>query len=213
MIQGSPDWHDFRRTRIGASEAPIIMGISPWKTPYKLWQEKIGLIEPDKMNSAMQRGVDLEPIAREKFIEMTGIKVFPAVIEHPEHKWMSASLDGHNLKGDVVEIKCAGRKDHEIALDGKVPEKYFPQLQHQMAVSGADKIYYFSFDGENGVIIVVPRDDSYIKNMIEKEKEFYRCMIELESPPLTDKDYVEKTDHIWKSSLGSIKTQKLEELF
>ncbi len=45
LIQNTPEWHAFRRKRIGASDAPVIMGISPWKTPYQLWIEKTSGIE------------------------------------------------------------------------------------------------------------------------------------------------------------------------
>ena len=41
LVQQSEEWLEFRRSRIGASDAPIIMGVSPWKTHYKLWVEKI----------------------------------------------------------------------------------------------------------------------------------------------------------------------------
>jgi len=31
-----------RKGFIGGSDAPIILGLSPWKSPYQLWLEKIG---------------------------------------------------------------------------------------------------------------------------------------------------------------------------
>jgi predicted phage-related endonuclease len=87
---------------------------------------------------------------------------------------MIASFDGISVKRDyALEIKCPGKKDHGTALKGSIPIKYYPQLQHQLAVCGLDFIYYYSFDGEDGVTLIVQRDDDFIKNMIDKEKQFW----------------------------------------
>ena len=42
MEQKSEEWLDWRKKGIGSSDAPIIMGVSPWKTPFELWEEKTG---------------------------------------------------------------------------------------------------------------------------------------------------------------------------
>ncbi len=62
-------------------------------------------------------------------------------------------------------------------------------------------VFYYSFDGVNGEIIEVQRDQDYIDKLIKKETEFYRCMMEFEAPPLTDKDYIERDDEEWKISV------------
>src|ERR1700690_3070463 len=92
--KGSPEWHDLRRNKIGASMAPIVMGVG-FKTPYRLWQEMLGFVEPE-VNSAMKRGTLLEPEIRAQYIQMTGIPVEPAVAQHDECPWLIASADGWN---------------------------------------------------------------------------------------------------------------------
>lgn len=194
LEQGSPEWLEFRKTRIGASDSPIIMGVSPWKTPYQLWREKL-FGEETKKTYWMQRGNDLEDSARQEYEYMTNSIVFPTVRVHPEYEWCIASLDGIDMEGQrMVEIKCCGHKDHTTALGGQVPEKYMPQLQHQMAVTGLDRCHYFSFDGEEGVIIEVERDEQYIKTMLDRELSFYNCLINFTAPDLTDRDFVHRTD-------------------
>lgn len=42
LLQNTQEWEKFRLQKIGASDAPIIMGVSPWKTPFQLWLEKQG---------------------------------------------------------------------------------------------------------------------------------------------------------------------------
>lgn len=198
MEQGSNEWLEFRRNKIGASDAPVIMGVSPWKTPYQLWLEKCGALDP-QMNKSMARGSQMESEARQSFINYIGIEVFPSVETHPEHNWMIASLDGRDLdRKIIVEIKCPGKKDHDLAIQGKVPEKYYPQLQHQMSVCGVDKMYYYSYDGKDGVCVELVRNKHYIKKMIEEEQKFYDCMVSFYPPCLTDSDCIERDDEDWQ---------------
>jgi putative phage-type endonuclease len=177
MIQGSLEWLNFRRNKIGASDAAVIMHVSPWKKLITLWEEKIGLKEEKSNTYHMKRGINLEPLARLYFNAMTGFRVEPDVCISFHYPWMMASLDGYDPKTNVVlEIKCPGKEDQALAVQGKIPEKYYPQLQHQMAVMEVDYMYYLSFNGIEGPILKVKRDQSYIEQMIEKEQIFYDCV-------------------------------------
>lgn len=199
--QNTDEWLELRRSKIGASDACVVMGVSPWATPYSLWEEKVGLRPSRLPTKSMQRGNALEEKAREAFTKMTNIVVFDQVVFHQDYHWMMASLDGIDLEGkNIVEIKCPGPDDHDMAFNGHVPDKYYPQLQHQMEVTGLDQAYYFSFDGENGIVLKVNRNQPYIDKMIDKELEFYRCMCELEAPKLSERDYVEKDDNLWRNA-------------
>jgi putative phage-type endonuclease len=181
--QNTPFWLEWRRSKIGASDAPIIMQISPWTTPLQLWEQKLGLVEQKAMNFAMKRGHDLEDQARREFEKMTGLIVFPEVVQHPKIDYMVASFDGIDLFGkNIVEIKCPGKKDYQCALDGKIPEKYYPQLQHQIEVSGLEKSYYFSFNGLEGKVLEIYRDDKYIEELLRKESEFWDCVQNFREP-------------------------------
>ena len=76
MQQNTEEWLEFRRDKIGASDAPIIMGKSPWKTPHQLWEEKIGVRTSSYETAAMRRGKDLESEARKHFEQQTGLIVW-----------------------------------------------------------------------------------------------------------------------------------------
>lgn len=200
LIQNTPEWHEFRRKKIGASDASIIMEVSPWKTPYQLWMEKTtGANSP--IAPQQRRGIELEEVARQSFEKKIGTIMFPKVILHPSFDWMMASLDGIDLDGNaIVEIKCPGKTDHEVAKAGKVPEKYFPQLQHQLAVTDLDMAFYFSFDGSEGVIIEVARNNSFITKMINQEIKFWDNMTSLTPPPMNERDFVNRDDETWKET-------------
>lgn len=189
LQQGSPEWLSFRLEKIGASDAPVIMGVSPYWDLMSLYKQKCcGMDKPP--NAAMLYGRKNEEVARLLFEEQNNLAVFPMVGVHEVRTWQVASFDGLTLEQDVaVEIKCANEKDHNLAKDGKIPEKYYPQLQHQLAVSGLAQIFYFSYRGalKEGITIVVKRDDKYIDKLIAREEEFYfRCMVLDNEPNFLD---------------------------
>jgi len=202
--QGSQEWLDLRKNYIGASDAPIIMGDSPWTTPYQLWLQKTGLAKPKPKTSSMERGISLEPIARQKFIDNFGIEVLPAVCKHDDIPWLLASFDG--LSADektVVEIKCPNHEDHFLAAKKMVPAKYQAQLQHQLYIAGVEKMYYASFYGNELACFLVERNDKYIDNLLIKEAEFWERVKSFNPPEGTKFDLVisYRKDKIWEEKV------------
>jgi putative phage-type endonuclease len=196
LIQGTPEWLALRKKKITATDSSIIMGVSHWKTKVQLYHEKLSNEPPMAANERMQRGIDLEPIARNLYSLQHGIEIEPKVIIKD---WAMASLDGIDYScKHIVEIKCPGEKDHAISASGKVPEHYYPQLQHQMYVCDVQQMHYFSFDGIDGITITVKRDEEYISKMIEEEKKFYQCIINEIPPEPSEGDYIERNDPIWQ---------------
>jgi len=197
-LDNSPDT---RRNFIGASDAPVLMEVSPWKTSYQLWEEKVGLRENEGDNWAKKWGRLKEEEARQEFERQTGLIVFPQRFVHPELEWMVATLDGIDIeRKDIVEIKCPGKIDHESAMDGVIPEKYIPQLVHQMIVMNLDRAYYFSYHPSSNKILELGLDSAYAKTLLDKEKAFWNNVQTLTAPPLTERDYIPKEDLTWKET-------------
>lgn len=207
LEQGSSEWLDMRRSKVGASDAPAIMGVG-YCTQYTLWQRKLGVIPDILPSKAMERGTRLEPEARNSFIDLCGY-VEPIVLQSRKYDWMVASLDGMSPCGTfAVEIKCPGEKDHSTAVAGIVPEKYYPQLQHQLYVSGLDMIYYYSYDGQDGVLLEVERDEAYIESLLGSEAFFYDCLASFSPPPLCEKDYEAQNSSDWMKAVLEYRTGK-----
>lgn len=209
--QNTPEWLEYRRSRIGASDASAIMGESTWTSAFELWQRKLGIIPEKEQNDAMKRGIALEAVARDKLEQKFGCKFEPLVIENSKREWQIASLDAwcRHLRM-AIEIKCPGAKDHATALSGKVPDHYYAQLMHQCSTCELDRVYYYSFDGENGVLLEVLRDDAYIEKLLAKELEFLECMRSFVAPPLTDRDYINlEGDEEWVRLTNEYKRIKL----
>lgn len=145
LEQGSAAWLGWRAGGIGASDAAVVLGLSPFKTAERLFQELTGQVEPELGNYAMRRGQRLEPVAREEYERRHGIPMPPCCGEHEAMPWVRASFDGLSVMGDLVlEIKWPNWQAHEEALGGRVPEYYWPQVQHQLLVSGAERLHYLS---------------------------------------------------------------------
>lgn len=180
--QGSAAWHAWRATGIGASDAAAILGISPWKTRAVLLAEMIGLAVPDAPNYAMRRGTRREDEARRVYEQMFDMSVQPACGQHDEHDWIRASLDGITFDESLIlEIKWPNAKAHELALEGYVPDYYWPQIQQQLLVTGAAVCHYWScsdtarFDLDQRYALVEVRPDGeYAKFLIDELDKFWR---------------------------------------
>ncbi len=197
-FQGSEEWLALRRTKITATDARVIMEVDPWKTKRQLYDEKMGKGTPKKTNFAMQRGLDLENDIILHLEQKYGVPFRKATVVRG---WCLASLDAVSSDGNIIaEIKCPGKKDHDLAISGQVPEKYYPQLQFALHVTGLDLIYYeSSADGESTESVVVERNQVYIDEMIEKCYEFYESVTKMIPPEPDENDFVEQESELWKS--------------
>jgi len=194
-MQGSTEWKKERNSYIGASDASVCLGISPYKTMYALWEEKLGLGKPQEETSSMKYGKETESEARRLYELISGYLVYPTTkpIHHPMISWMACNLDGITEDGRyAVEIKCTNRENHELTKDGEIPEEFYPQLQHQMECTGHPWMNYFSYFKGEGVTVRVERDDEYIDQLLKAEKKFWDYVQNLEEPPLVDRDFRER---------------------
>lgn len=190
LEQRTPEWIEFRKTKIGSSDAAIIMGESPWMTPIELWEEKKGLRER-RFTPAMKHGITNEEFAKVDFERAMGVQVFPAVAQHDNHDWMISSIDGiSDDSKHAVELKCpVSIASHLIAASGDIQPYYWVQCQHHMAVWDLEKITFSSFFNDTSELVEIARDEEYIKKLIKKEKQFHDCLISDVRPELTDRDY------------------------
>lgn len=183
MEQGSNAWLEWRRQGIGSSDAPIIMGVSPYTTRRELYEIKVGERVQPENEYITQKGHRLEPIARAHYELISGKDFPPKIGIHAAYPFLRASFDGWNDEENTgLEIKFVGAQDFEDAKAGKVPERYYPQVQHQLLVSGGRKVVYFAFNGKEGAAVDVYPDIEYIKCLFGELVYFWR-LIESRTPP------------------------------
>lgn len=211
LAQGTPEWLAYRRSRFNASESSSVLGLNPWQTAYQLWLEKTGKAQ-GKANAAMVRGTELEPLARSAYEQQTGRVMQPVVLEASRY---SASLDGMTLDGNLIlEIKCPVRGDRSdlwtAVAAGQVPEHYRIQVQHQLMVANAQTAHLWVFDGVNGLLLEIHRDDSVMAR-IQTGWESFRPHIDQDvPPPLSDRDTRQRSDDAWKQAAHAYARLKQE---
>lgn len=125
-------WYAERRTYIGASDVPILIGISPYKTPYDLWLEKTGQKDPEPPTEVQSWGHRVEQLAADFYSEQTGrrLRRYNKVQRHRQWPFIAANPD----RGVIGERRGVQVKSSWKPWPDGVPEAYQVQCQIEMAV-------------------------------------------------------------------------------
>jgi putative phage-type endonuclease len=200
LHQNTPDWHRWRQQGIGASDAPVIMGDGVFKSPRTLWSIKTGRIQEGAAGLAARRGRELERLARRVYEQQTGTQMEPLCLVHDELEWMRASLDGLSFDGSIVlEIKCPmSLRDRTAAQQGRVPPQHYAQLQHELEVSQAAEVHYWSFDGTAGNLVRVRPDREYLRRLLDAEAAFWERVRQNVWPEPADDELDLSADPKWR---------------
>ena len=151
--QRTEEWFTQRLGRVTASALYQVMtkggGATRRNYMMKLLCERLtGTQEDFYQNAAMQRGTELEPVARSAYeIDKGVMTAETGFVLHPTIEGFGASPDG--LVGDdgLIEIKCPNTATHvDFLQTGKIDNKYVWQMQAQMACTGRKWCDFVSFD-------------------------------------------------------------------
>lgn len=199
LVQGSTEWHAHRAQYRNASESAAVMGASPWMTPYQLWLVRTGRMEVP-VTAPMRHGTEMEPKARAAYEAQTGLIMQPLVLTDGDY---SASLDGITLEGDLLlEVKCPYKGQSSTLWQsvsvGEVPIYYGIQMQHQLMVSGALTAHLWVFDGADGLLLEISRDDAVMADIKAAWDGFQPYLDTDTPPPLSEKDTATRDDPVWK---------------
>jgi putative phage-type endonuclease len=131
--------YEERKKGIGGSDAPAVLGVSPWCTPYQVYLEKTGQIDRSLEDSeSMFWGRTLEPVIRQRYADVTGRRVIipDRILRHPGFGFMIGNLDGIAQDNRVLEVKTA-RTPEGWGEPGsnEIPDPYMIQVQHYMAIT------------------------------------------------------------------------------
>jgi len=146
--QGSEDWDKLRATRPTASEfSKIITGMGKASAQKEAYMRKLSVaVKYDmpsfKGNQWTDRGHELEPIARERFIAETGFDVREAAFLMRADGIAGGSPDGLIYGGDGlpvagIEIKCFNVDKHLGILEkNELPTENKPQVHGHLWITG-----------------------------------------------------------------------------
>jgi putative phage-type endonuclease len=155
--QRSPEWFAARAGRLtGSVAADMLATIKSGEAAARrdlrmrlVCERLTGQPQEDSfVNAAMQRGIDMEPMAFSAYEAQTGlVAVRSGFLSHALHM-AGCSLDGHvgNFEG-IVELKCPKSSTHlKYLREGGIPKDYLPQILHNLWISGAQWCDFLSFD-------------------------------------------------------------------
>ena len=183
MEQGTEEWFNIRIGKVTASRVADVLaktktGYSTTRDNYmaQLVCERLtGQKGESFTNAAIQHGIETEAYARAAYEALRDVLVDEVgFVSHPTIEMSGASPDGLVGEDGLIEIKCPNTATHiETLLSESVPNKYYTQMQFQLACTGRKWCDFVSFDNrlltELQVFVKrVPRDDVYIR-LIEDE--------------------------------------------
>lgn len=209
LEQNSPIWEEYRRTHIGASDSPTICGVNPYKTAYKLWREK-AVGEKQTLNHSMKEGHRLESSARDLAQKEWDMEFTPLCVLHDSIPYLMASLDGYNKDHRrSLEVKTVGNNTYKKVMESGPLPMWIYQVNHQMECTGLDSSYLLVMNRDSGCYspFHITRDEKIVREIIEKDEEFYQRIINFEAP---EDSHQERYDTPWKMAAESFLKAKEE---
>lgn len=134
-------FHQDRLSGLGGSDIGAILGLNPWRTPWQVYQEKIGEAPPFAGNLQARFGLYAEEFVAREYCEQTGRQVqrFNSMLRHP-----TAPLIGHVDR--LVIPEGAKRASHrqeirtDLGLEAKTASAFATGRGSEWGESGTDQI-------------------------------------------------------------------------
>lgn len=150
--QGSQEWLDIRAKHFTASEAPAMMGASKYTTRSELLRQKAtGITEDIDANKQrlFDRGHAAEAAARPVVEGLMQVELYPATGSlEVDGLPLLASFDGLTMLEDLCwENKLWNATLADAIRAGQIEPHYYWQLEQQLLVSGAERVYFTTSDG------------------------------------------------------------------
>lgn len=186
---------------IGGTDAPAVLGISPWKTPVQLYLEKRGEAPPDRPDQLRDRimhaGHKLEPYIRA--MTMDKLRLMGHDVElvsknrryrDDVHRFLSCEvdfelmLDGEHVNVDAKSVTGFMRHAWGDEETDEVPVHYTAQFMHGLGITGRRRCVVGALIGFHDVAIYfVDRDDEVIDMMRTRCVDFWTDHVKAGVPP------------------------------
>lgn len=216
LEQGSDEWLEARRGLLTASVIGSLITAKTLKvadneasrrlTAQLVAERILGWSEPAYFNDDMQRGHDVEPIARDLYSETrapvteVGFMVGtygPRTPDDPEYR-IGYSPDGLVDDDGLIEVKAPRAKTHMLThLSGEVPIGHMAQIQTGLLVSGRQWCDFISYCGGMPPFIKrVEADEKWFNAINDAAEKFERDATEMQANYLTKTDGLPSTDRL-----------------
>ncbi len=176
-----------RNSGIGGSDANIILSGDDERL-HRLWREKRGEIEPENLSGKLSvvLGSWTEELNRQWYEKLSGNRVIDAGSRRrcAELQWRTCTLDGL-IEGSSAVFEAKHTNSFVSADD--VLERYMPQLQHNMAVTNADRaVLSVIFGNAKFEMFEVAADWLYQLDLLKAEKAFWNAVLSGEPPMIVE---------------------------
>ena len=177
--------HAERSSRLGATDVPVILGLSPRRTQHELWLEKTNRLEPWAGNDATKIGNMVEPGLLDYAEDKLGpldrdVRLWCEDVDYP----LAATCDAIvRDSGEVVEAKSSGLVgpvygDWGEAGTDEIPDYYLVQVTAQLLCAKTDGGHLFSLLGGRGVVAYeIPRADWLCEQIVNRCGEWWETHI------------------------------------
>lgn len=184
------EWLEIRSHYIGGSEAGAVVGMDDYASPYSLWAEKTGRVPAFEGNTITRVGSYLEDLVAQMWSEETGKKVrrknFTMV--NDLYPWACANVDRVVVGEEaILEIKTTNSLPvmRRLRGDREFPERWYCQMTHYMAVTGAKKAYLAVLVGCRELLCFeIERDEAEIDALMTAERDFWQHVTNDTEPPV-----------------------------
>ena len=188
-----------RTNFLGGSDCAAILGISPFKSPLMLYQEKIGEhveeVTPVKQK-IFNRGKRWEPVVIEMLVDELKDRGLDVHIinrnqrfKDLEHDFLAAEIDlellvdGETVNGEMKTVHPFAAKDWGEQDTDEIPIYYTAQVLHGQMVTRRNKTIVAALIGADDLRVhTVNRDDEMIDVIRAKELEFWERVQNRQAP-------------------------------
>lgn len=195
LEQGTQEWLD---ARLGTVTASVVGKLVTAKTlkvasnddsrglTAQLVAERItGWSDPNYMSADMQRGHDVEPIARDLYSETVAPVTEMGFMVRTFENFHRLGYSPDGLVGDdgLIEVKAPRAKTHlQTHLSGEVPIYHLPQIQAGLLVADREWCDFISFYcGMPPFIKRVHRDEKWAALIVEAVEQFEAKAAEMQA--------------------------------
>jgi len=189
-----------RRTFLGGSDAPAVLGVSTWLTPVDLWRLKTGRAKPEPnpdRDRRLERGKRLEPFICDMVVDKLrdqghDVKVLARNERYtdPQYPFMKCEIDlelevdGEHVTADAKSV--GGQARHRWGQEGtdEIPIEYAAQFMDGLMITGRQRCLAAALRSFDDVDIYwLRRDEETIAGMRQKMVTFWQNHVERDVPP------------------------------
>jgi putative phage-type endonuclease len=186
-----------RSTYLGSSDIAAVMGLSPWRTAYEVFEGKqegfVAFEDPDKAK-ILRRGVRFEPVILDMLQEETGVWITGRNVRHVDHQYpfLACEIDaeatdeetGHISNVEIKSVSPWAAADWGAEGTDEIPLYYACQVMFSLMVTGRQYATVAALIGSDDLRVYrIDRDEELISYIRKAAVDFWTNNVLANVPP------------------------------